>query len=168
RSGEKRGGMPVRSDAEEDQIERGRPPAGGIEKRAKLPLIGLSRRGEVAPLRRHPVNIFRRNRNLGDQRLAGRPIVRVGVVRRDGAFIAPKKMDLLPGDLIRKRGGRQISIKGPGGGAPRQGRRKTAPRRDRLDRRSDKAAGRLPAEIVKVAADPDPVTGFSSAARRVR
>src|SRR2546423_4860688 len=148
-----RSGVPVFSQAQENNVELRR-------------LIGSKRFPQNAlviaccflrrwQLRQNAMNILRRNGHFGDHGLLGHAEVAVGMIGRNVALIAQKKMQIGPLDAVAPlRTGQQfVKCLGSGSAAKRQG--STAVGGNCLGGELNKELSALAVEGITVAADDD-------------
>ena len=93
--------MTVGTHAEPDEIESRWLVAARAEREPQLALVGERGRIEVGRLGRHAMDAVGSHvRQLRDEHPVGDTEVRLGVVGRDGALVAPEELDCLPLDRI--------------------------------------------------------------------
>ena len=126
-AGEQRGGVAVRAEAQQFDVEQ-RPRR--IERLGAVigferALIGARGGGGVAA-GRDAVDVLRRDRRVRQQRLARHAVIAVGMVPRDKALVAPEPMDAVPRHRLAKRRVGEKLIQPPRGRAAGQADRKAA------------------------------------------
>jgi hypothetical protein len=93
--------MSVRTDAEKHDVEVRRRSGAADDPR----LIFHGGGGEVGRVRAHPMDTRGIDLDLRQQPLVRDPVVRVGMIRRHGALVAPEQIDVAPADArARERG----------------------------------------------------------------
>src|SRR5579859_4332109 len=103
-AGKERGGVPLWSDSEKDEIDLGELPGCSTEKFAKPLFVqggGLVRVGQFAS---HTENVVSRDWQFREQRLLRHAEIAFGKIRRHMAFVAPKEEHLIPRKLLSEGG----------------------------------------------------------------
>ena len=99
-AGEHRRDMRVGSDAEQHHVEqRAWTP---VPPRAQQRIV-LTSRVDSRQLSTHPMDVRRAKRHVLNERAIRQAEIAVGMIRGNGAFVAPEKMKLVPGRLSPQR-----------------------------------------------------------------
>src|SRR5438309_1216778 len=137
--------MPAsRAEPEPDQVELGRPVAAHAESEAQLRLVGECCGIQIRPLSLHTVDCLRANVwKLRYEHPVGSPEVRLGVVRRHRALIAPEELDPAPVHTADTRLRAEQRVYSVRCGPARQGDSKDAVGLDRSPGGFDESIGGL-------------------------
>ncbi len=96
--------MTIRSHPQQNTIETGHLTGGDLKESANFPGIIRCRLVGIGVFSVYAVNIFRWNRDAGEQGIQGHMIVALWMIRWNVAFIAPEKMDAVPGNPFAQLG----------------------------------------------------------------
>ena len=129
-AGEERSGMPVRSHAQQDQIETRDVRFGDVELLTQHGFILAGNGVGIGEFAWHAINLRRGNGQVAEERFMGHSIITVGMIRWDVTFISPEKPDFRPIQLTQERRGGKHRIEACRGRASGQGEGKRIPRRD--------------------------------------
>ena len=150
-AGEQAGGVAVGPHAEPDEVERGRLVAAGVEGQPQLALVRHRGEVEVGRLGLHAVNpIGTHVRQVGDEHPVRHAEVRLRVVRRHGALVAPEELDPAPVDRVAAAWLEDHRVDGLGRAAAGERDAIDAVLVDRLHGRLDDAVGHRGADRLSV------------------
>ncbi len=125
-------GMPVRSHAQQDQIETRGVRFGDLELLTQRRFIVVGSGLGIGKFTRHTMNLCRGNGQVAKERLMGHSVITVRMIRRDVTFVSPKKPDFRPIQLIPERRDGEHRIEAFRGRAAGKGDGTRIPRRDGL------------------------------------